>query len=94
MYTGPYRSGERRLILKATCTEVHLLEIIESPPWNDRVFLDGVSGQRLDSRGCKDLALQDGFLDWMTLYRWIERQYGLPFEGLVIRWRENNDADE
>ena len=35
----------------------------------------------------KRLAEKDGFEDWDSFVRFFEVHYGLPFEGVIIRWR-------
>ena len=32
-------------------------------------------------------ARRDGFRSWSEMYAWFEATHGLPFEGLLIRWR-------
>lgn len=40
-----------------------------------------------------DIAKADGFQDWARLRAWFERQYGLPFDGVIITWRLVHDHD-
>lgn len=34
----------------------------------------------------EEFAKADGFKDWLEMRDWFEKQYGLPFEGVLIRW--------
>lgn len=35
----------------------------------------------------EEFAKADGFKDWPEMRDWFEGQYGLPFEGVLIRWK-------
>jgi hypothetical protein len=35
-----------------------------------------------------DFAVADGFIDFLDMSIWFDEQYGLPFHGRLIRWRE------
>lgn len=41
-----------------------------------------------------EFAKADGFKDWPEMRDWFERQYGLPFEGVLIRWELKEVSDE
>lgn len=36
----------------------------------------------------EDFARRDGFKDWNNLLHWFQDQYGLPFTGILIRWKD------
>ena len=33
-----------------------------------------------------EIAVRDGFRDWPEMRDWFKKQYGLPFEGVLIEW--------
>lgn len=35
-------------------------------------------------------ARADGFRDWPEMLEWFEREHGLPFRGILIRWEKGN----
>lgn len=84
LYTGPHRPGQRRKIGRAECTSVARILIgsagsmvIERADWRLWQVLD-------DER--RQIAQADGFESADEMVAWFEKAYGLPFEGLLIRW--------
>ena len=43
--------------------------------------------QSLSEMNLNGFAKADGFKDWPEMRDWFEGQYGLPFEGVLIRWK-------
>ena len=55
------------------------------------VAFDGVGVVRVDdelvpSEGLDAFAREDGFANWREMERWFSKHYGLPFDGILIRW--------
>lgn len=40
-----------------------------------------------------EFAIADGFSDWKGLVSYFEKNYGLPFEGVLIQWDTINATD-
>lgn len=34
-----------------------------------------------------EIARDDGFSDFSEMLKWFEREHGLPFQGIMLRWR-------
>lgn len=43
--------------------------------------------------GNDEFAIADGFKDWDDLVKYFEKNYGLPFEGVLIQWDAINATD-
>lgn len=77
-WTGkPYRS-KQRILREATITKVARVEITET----------GIAVNSL-AEPCDDFARADGFLDFFEFADWFRNTHGLPFEGIVIYWRND-----
>jgi hypothetical protein len=83
MWTGsPYRS-KQRVLREAVIASV------------DRIFIDNFYGLLLVSIGHHSLepndvsafACADGFTGAGEMLNWFEDTYGLPFDGVLIKWR-------
>jgi hypothetical protein len=76
----PYRSKQRKLH-----AEPRRITHVEQVHVSDEGFLiDGrlVSSERL--LWC--VARDDGFRDWPDMRDWFQKEHGLPFKGVLIRW--------
>jgi len=45
-----------------------------------------LNGRVLTNPECHSLARADGFKDGAEMVLWFNEKYGLPFEGVLIRW--------
>jgi hypothetical protein len=83
VWTGlPYRSPQRVL------REAEVTEVIDITINDEGVFLYEVG--RGGSGGAPDrdsFAQDDGFANWSDLRAWFEEAHGLPFSGILIRWK-------
>lgn len=80
-WTGkPYRS-KQRVLRESVITQVDRVEITET----------GIAVNSW-AEPCDDFARADGFADFFALVDWFKTTHGLPFEGIVIHW--SNDQDE
>jgi len=80
LYVGMRTKGCRKL-RDAVCHDACRIRIEHDKVFTFRpqeIFL----GDELES-----LARQDGFLDWAAMRDWFEKTHGLPFSGVMIRWR-------
>lgn len=77
LYTG-MRTKRCRLLKRAECTSVVPVEIHDT--------YVTVDGERLHRDDIKALALADGFLSSAMFVSFFEKQYGLPFKGVLIKW--------
>lgn len=82
-WTGkPYRSPQR-LLRDAVVSEVFDITIN-----TDGVFLYEIG--RGGAAGVPDrdsFAMDDGFANWSDMRMWFENAHGLPFTGILIRWK-------
>ena len=53
------------------------------------VSRNGVTIEGRDSWDLNRFAVHDGFADWEDLTEWFENTHALPFEGILIKWGEN-----
>lgn len=74
----PYRS-KQRVIREAVITEVHPVFITPHGL--------SVNRQLLTLADTEAFARADGFSDWANMRTWFEVEHGLPFEGILIRWK-------
>lgn len=89
LYTGQ-RTNDCRKLGEVVCVEVIEIEINNKDIrfyYNNReqvsVFRKGIAG----NLGMVDhFAIQDGFTGWGEMRHFFQEHYGLPFEGVVIRW--------
>ena len=64
---------------EATCTSVRHIQIMRNGyvmPYESQMVK-----VHLDT-----FAIADGFKDWNDLIQYFEKNYGLPFEGVLIQW--------
>jgi hypothetical protein len=77
-WTGkPYRSKQRAL------REAFIAEVSPCAIYESAVYVNGSPEPR------HDFAVADGFADYGELAEWFKTTHELPFEGVVIKW--NND---
>ena len=84
----PYRSKQVKLC-EVAIEQVVLIHIRE-----DGLCINGLAdGQMLKTEyplqkeEMDRFAKADGFSDWAELAKWFQATHGLPFEGVMIRWR-------
>lgn len=73
----------RRKLGETDCTEL-LPFVISGFPWSFWYL----NGNYLSEDEMVGLAKADGFETWRDLWYFLRDHYGLPFEGVVIRWEE------
>lgn len=73
----PYRS-KQRVLREAIITEVSHCDITET----------GIAVNSY-AEPCDDFARADGFKDFFELRDWFKATHGLPFEGVVIKWHND-----
>lgn len=87
-WTGkPYRS-KQRVLREAVIAEVAEIELIS----NDvRWIINAEFEFGWDGPGHDDMmdhfARDDGFKHWPDMRDWFQQQHGLPFSGILIRWK-------
>lgn len=75
-WTGlPYRS-KQRVLRESVIVAVACVDVTET----------GVAVNSL-AEPCDDFARADGFKDFHEMSEWFKAQHGLPFEGILIRWK-------
>ncbi|WP_028314686.1 hypothetical protein [Desulfatibacillum aliphaticivorans] len=79
MYTGPYKPGKRIFLREAVCQSVQPIRINT----DESVVLDG---KELNGEAAFKLAQDDGFPLTEKFVDFFRQNYGLPFEGVLIRW--------
>lgn len=59
----------------------------------DNIKIDGMSGIYINGERkyhyteyLNHFAEKDGFSSWKEMYFWFSKTYGLPFEGILIKW--------
>lgn len=77
LYTG-LRTKECRKLGEPLCKSVEEITI-ESHGIN-------VAGSWLDHADVEELARKDGFDSFEQLLAFFEKEHGLPFDGLLIKW--------
>lgn len=76
---------------EATCTSVKPITI-----YKDDCFVTLANKERENIDDPCDLnkfAIADGFDNWDDLVKYFEKNYGLPFEGVLIQWDAINATD-
>lgn len=63
---------------------VAVVESVEFVDIDERSLV--VGNRDLHATEADELARDDGFQNWTDMEEWVKRTYGLPFEGLLIRW--------
>lgn len=80
---GPYRPGERVKLGEAECRASIPVRI----RWeNGAGFVVQLGTEILSGDDADRLAHADGFEDAAAMGEWLERAYGMPFRGLLVRW--------
>jgi hypothetical protein len=70
----PYRSRQQEL-RKSKIKEVSKVDITETS-----VIVNGYA------EPSDEFAVADGFKDFFEMTDWFKKSYGLPFEGILIKW--------
>jgi len=78
LYTG-MRTKSCRKLRDAVCTSVHEIVITE--------FNIRIDGHWCYPYEADDLAIADGFSDWIELLAFFEEEHGFPFKGHLIKWQ-------
>lgn len=78
LYTG-MRSKKCRKLLEVTCKSVEPIKIYSD-------LRIRVGKKQLTIVDVEALALSDGFKNVSEFYNFFENQYGLPFNGELIKW--------
>ena len=83
LFTG-MRTKQCRRLMDTVCTDVQNIRITAGYGcWIDGNPLTGVEADTF--------ARNDGLAEFDELADWIGKNYGLPFDGVVIHWAYNND---
>lgn len=80
LYTGQ-RTKDCQLIGIATCHACYEVSVFG----NAVSFSQGA--YLVTERDLHELAVQDGFADWLAFRDFFKRHYGLPFTGYIHFWR-------
>lgn len=79
----PYRS-KQTILRTSIISEINLITIDA----DGLTIYDPVSGA--GHAPCeKCFAKSDGFESWQEMREWFSATHGLPFEGIVIHWRDS-----
>lgn len=81
LYTGQ-RTKQCRKLGEGVVVDVAPVEIVSRPVI--RVLMSSLDVLYMDS-----FARNDGFANAGEMFNWFSKQYGLPFEGWLYRWRLN-----
>jgi len=79
LYTG-MRTKKCRKLCEVVCESVTPIKIYSG------LRIRVGNGWLSSIAGVGDLALSDGFKNVNEFYEFFEKQYGLPFEGELIKW--------
>ncbi|WP_461209956.1 ASCH domain-containing protein [Desulfocurvus sp. DL9XJH121] len=86
LYTGMMTKACRKLVNPdPICTSVEPVRIAYSGPTGQPHVT--VSGHPLTRPEIRALARDDGFENVTSMYAWLEKTHGLPFRGVLIKWR-------
>jgi hypothetical protein len=86
----PYRSKHKSIITGAI-TSVQLVTItvggiiVGDPTPENTMQPAKIPGMSLNAMN--RMAKADGFLDWFGMRTWFRNQHGLPFTGILIKWK-------
>lgn len=87
LYTG-MRSKSCRLLRTVTVTDVRPVRIEETKMYLDGELLPSfISSRDQLEQTDNEFAEEDGFPGFMEMADWFRDVHGLPFEGVVIKWR-------
>lgn len=81
LFTG-MRTKHCRRLMDTECTKIQQIALCS----NGLFILDG---RALSDRDADKFCQADGLTSRRELWDFVERQYGLPFDGVVIHWRYN-----
>ena len=82
-WTGkPYRS-KQRVLREATITQVHAVTLSDT----GRELLLGYANHSLSPEELNAFAQADGFKNAIEMFNWFEQTHGLPFAGVLIKWK-------
>ena len=82
LYTG-MRTKACRKLREVECKSVHELSFFARSRHRGRGTIMSMTGSPCS---IDRLAKLDGFRNATAMFNWFEDTYGLPFEGLLIRW--------
>jgi len=77
LYTG-MRTKDCKKLKEVKCKDVKKIKI--------DFFDTKIDGASVPNSSVVDLALNDGFDNSIDFIEFFEKQYGLPFEGVIIYW--------
>jgi len=80
----PYRSKQRKLGI-GRILEVRVITIT-----SERIEIEAWRGFRR-MPNLDEFALRDGFESFKEMKGWFEKEHGLPFSGILIRWELVNE---
>lgn len=81
LYTGQ-RTKQCEKILTVVCVEVLPVEL-------EAGFKMKLNGKSLNFLEQQKIADADGFVNLYAFYNWFIEHYGLPFSGVMIKWRRS-----
>lgn len=76
-----HRTPMMMMLGVAECTEVAQVRM-------DRRAVN-IGGICIDWAECHEIAQKDGFEHPIHMSTWFQKEHGLPFEGVVIKWQPN-----
>lgn len=92
MWTGkPYRS-KQRVLLETKLDDIKVCRIddegiVIQPPAGCLLATLGAELMSLNGYEADHFARADGFSDWNEMRDWFKAEHGLPFDGVVLYWR-------
>lgn len=94
-WTGqPYRSKQKKImevdVIRVEGVRIQLRPMLVGGYLTDHLEIF-VGGKRLTTLEQIHLAFSDGFDNRADLVNWFRREHGLPFEGILIKWRPRKE---
>ena len=86
LYTGQ-RTANCKLIGTAYCSDISLIRITEAEIRLQLGVYEKIKWLRVDHDALKSMYENDGFSSFVEMRDFFRKQYGLPFEGQLIEWR-------
>ena len=83
LYTGMRTKNCRRLLV-TECISIADIKIHENKARIEE--RDFFWSRHEECTSLNELANDDGFNSWPEMQEFFQKQYGLPFEGVLIRW--------
>lgn len=75
-----WRTPETMLIKEVVCVQIIPIKILETGI--------KIMGCRIGDAGRHSIAVDDGFPNFLSMCAWFDKTHGLPFEGVLIKWRD------